>query len=205
MLPIKDNTTYLKKVQEYLHGFLDMNEQEFAMIANLLEVRQFPKKHRILDSGEVEDYFSIIIKGLARKYMITGKKEVTRQLALEGDSLLSELSFTERTPSQVIIETIEPCTLISIKYIDVEQLYIDLPKTEKLGRLIATDLFIKKDSQDFNNLNKTTRERFLEYVRSYPEMIQRVPQRYIASFLNIKPETFSRLKHLLRKRPSPGA
>jgi CRP-like cAMP-binding protein len=46
-----------------------------------------------------------------------------------------------------------------------------------------------------------TRERFLQFVERNPELVQRVPQKYLASYLNMKPETFSRLKHLLKKRP----
>jgi CRP-like cAMP-binding protein len=148
----------------------------------------------------VEQYLNIIIKGVARKFVMTGKKEVTIQLATEGDFILSEISFTKQNPSLVTIESIEPCIFISIKHAHVEQLYANMPKVEKLGRLVVTDMFLKKDSQDFINLDKTIRERFLDYINSYPHMLQRVPQKYIASFLNIKPETFSRLKHLLKKR-----
>lgn len=73
-----------------------------------------------------------------------------------------------------------------------------MPKIERLGRLVITYMFIKKDYRDFSQLKKTTRERFLDYMQSHPDMLQRVPQKYIASYLNIKPETFSRLKHLIK-------
>jgi hypothetical protein len=63
---------------------------------------------------------------------------------------------------------------------------------------LVSDLFIKKDFRYFDQLQKSTRERFLEYMRTHPHMLQRVPQKYIASYLNIKPETFSRLKHLIK-------
>ena len=74
-----------------------------------------------------------------------------------------------------------------------------LAKQEKDGRLLISDLFIKKDNRYYHQLIKNTRERFLDYVRTHPQMLQRVPQKYIASYLNIKPETFSRLKHLVRR------
>lgn len=189
-------------MHEYLNTFTHISSEEFARIAQIFEMRSFPKRHKLVDMGEIEDYFNFIIKGLARKYLIAGKKEVTKQLALEGDSIFSGNSFIYRVPSRMIVETIEPCTVISVKYIDVEQLYLDLPITERLGRLVFTDMFIKQDHQEMNNLEKSTRERFLEYVQTYPHMLQRVPQKYIASFLNIKPETFSRLKHLLKQKTS---
>ena len=98
------------------------------------------------------------------------------------------------------METIEPTVFFSITYESLQQLYDLSPKVERLGRIMISDLFIKKDNRYFDQLKKSTRERFLDYIRSHPQMLQRVPQKYIASYLNIKPETFSRLKHLLRKK-----
>ena len=103
-----------------------------------------------------------------------------------------------------MIETLEPTVFFSITYDSLQELYDKYPKAERLGRLIISDLFIKKDDRFFDQLNKNTRERFLEYVRTHPQMLQRVPQKYIASYLNIKPETFSRLKHLMRPKRGVG-
>jgi CRP-like cAMP-binding protein len=75
-----------------------------------------------------------------------------------------------------------------------------IPAVETLAGAIVMQMFIKKDARYFDQLKKTTRERFLEYITNHPEMLQRVPQKILASYLNIKPETFSRLKHLLQKR-----
>jgi Trm5-related predicted tRNA methylase len=72
------------------------------------------------------------------------------------------------------------------------------PQGERLGRLILTNMYVKKDERRFIRLSKTIRNRFLDYVAGHPHMLQRVPQKYLASYLNIKPETFSRLKHLTR-------
>ena len=68
----------------------------------------------------------------------------------------------------------------------------------KNDRQMMTYLFIKKDAKYFAQLNNTTRQRFLHYLKSHPQMLQRVPQKILASYLEIKPETFSRLKHLLK-------
>jgi hypothetical protein len=72
-----------------------------------------------------------------------------------------------------------------------------IPEAEALGRVIIMQMFIKKDARYFDQLNISTRDRFIEYMNTHPHMLQRVPQKVLASYLNIKPETFSRLKHLL--------
>jgi CRP-like cAMP-binding protein len=169
-----------------------------------LEIREFDKRVKVIHEGEVERYLNVVAWGLARKYLPVRNKEITIQLAPEGHIIHSELSFHYRVPSRSVVETIEPTVFFSISYDSLEQLYEQIPGMERLGRLMITDLFIKSDNRYFNQLRKSTRERFLEYVRNHPDMVQRVPQKYLASFLNIKPETFSRLKHLTRGRAIKG-
>jgi CRP-like cAMP-binding protein len=152
----------------------------------------------VVNAGEVDKYFNIILKGLVRKYTKVGKKDVTLQLSIEGQMIHSEISFNTQQPSEDIVETIEPTVLLSMSYENLQLVYDRFPKIEKLGRLIITYMFIKKDYRDFSILKSTTRERFLQYMETHPDMLQRVPQKYIASYLNIKPETFSRLKHLIK-------
>jgi len=168
-----------------------------------VEIREYDKKARITREGETERYINIVARGLVRKYLPVKGGEQTIQLAVEGHIIHSELSFFYRTPSNAVVETIEPTVLLSISYDSLEQLYKEYPKLERLGRLIVTDLFVKKDIRYFDDLRKTTRERFLDYIKTHSHMLQRVPQKYLASYLNIKPETFSRLKHLMRPRKEP--
>jgi hypothetical protein len=66
--------------------------------------------------------------------------------------------------------------------------------------MILQGMFIKKDENRYNRLLKSTRERFSEYMQHHPHMLQRVPQKYLASYLQIKPETFSRLKALMTRQ-----
>jgi hypothetical protein len=63
-------------------------------------------------------------------------------------------------------------------------------------------MMIISDSWQMQMIKMTARERFLAFVNKNPELMRRVPQKYLASYLNIKPETFSRFKHLLRNNPN---
>ncbi len=188
----------LEDLHRYLNKFVTLTKTEFNLLLSYLEIREFDKKVQVVKLGEVERYINIIAKGLARKYLPVKKGELTIQLATESRIIHSELSFYTQMPSGSVLETIEQTSFISISFDNLEQLYQQFPKAERLGRLLISDLFIKKDFRYFDQLQKSTRERFLEYVRTHPHMLQRVPQKYIASYLNIKPETFSRLKHLIK-------
>ncbi len=194
----------LEKLHQYLQGFVPLTRNEFRQMEPFIEIREFDKRVRVIHEGEVERYINVVAWGLARKYLPVRNKEITIQLASEGHMIHSELSFHYRVPSRSVVETIEPTVFFSISYESLEQMYEQIPGMERLGRLMITDLFIKSDTRYFNQLRKSMRERFLEYVRNHPQMVQRVPQKYLASFLNIKPETFSRLKHLTRGRTLKG-
>jgi CRP-like cAMP-binding protein len=196
-----DINNYLDFLFLYLHQrFAEVTREEFEMLKPYFVLRRFTKKTIILDEGEVEDHLSIVVEGLVRKYAKAGKNEVTIQLATEGHIIQSEISFHDRSPSRVILETIEPSILISMSYDHVQEALEKIPRAEALGRAIVTQMFVKKDNRYLVQLKKTTREKFLDYVTNHPHMLQRVPQKILASYLNIKPETFSRLKHLIRRK-----
>ena len=199
----KQRSTYktaLDGLHHYLSRYLPLTRAEFQLMLPYVEIREYDKKVKITREGETERYINIVARGLVRKFLPVKGGEQTIQLAVEGHIIHSELSFFYRTPSNAVVETIEPTVLLSISYDSLEQLYSQFPKLERLGRMIVTDLFVKKDIRYFDQLRKTTRERFLDYIKTHSHMLQRVPQKYLASYLNIKPETFSRLKHLMRPR-----
>jgi CRP-like cAMP-binding protein len=195
----------LDKLHHYLSGFVPLTRSEFQLILPYLEIREFGKKVMVVRTGEVDKYINLIVQGLTRKFLPVKDDDITLQLATEGHIVHSELSFHTQAPSGPAIETIEPTVFISISFDSLQQLYEQFPKAEHLGRLLMSDLFIKKDFRYFDQLQKNTRERFLEYIKTHPHVLQRVPQKYIASYLNIKPETFSRLKHLLQPKRTPRA
>lgn len=200
MLLNKNYIKYIEKIYQYFNGFVPLTHEELEQILPYFEFREFGKKQLVVKLGEIDGYFNIILNGLVRKYTLVGKKDVTLQLSIEGQMIHSEISFNTQTPSNTIVEAIEPTLLLSMSYNNLQIVYNKFPKFEKMGRLVITYMFIKKDFRDFSQLKKTIRQRFLDYMKTHPDMLQRVPQKYLASYLNIKPETFSRLKHLMKQK-----
>jgi CRP-like cAMP-binding protein len=195
-----DTRGYFEHTFVYLKRFMDLSRGDFDLITPLLELRTFDKKTYVVQEGEVDNYLNIVLKGIVRKYVMAPKGDVTIQLATEGHLVQSEISFQKRIPSGVILETLESTVLVSVHYNNMNWALEHLPGAEALARSIVTQMFIKKDNRYMEQLNISTRERFLLYMNNHPHMLQRVPQKVLASYLNIKPETFSRLKHLLLKR-----
>ena len=124
---------------------------------------------------------------------------------MEGHLILSQESFHSRQPSEYFVETIESTTFVSITHDDLERVYAQSHRMEHLARLLITYAMVIKDRWQMQLVKMTPRERFLNFVTRNPELMQRVPQKYLASYLNIKPETFSRFKHLLRGHTKTSA
>jgi CRP-like cAMP-binding protein len=190
----------LEMLRQYVSGYVALTKEEFAMVADRIVIRNFDKKQLLVKAGEVEEYLNFIVRGLARMYFYKNKTEVITNIARDGEIISSSSSFLSGTPSNYYVETLEPSTFLSISRQQLEQAYKESPSIERLGRLMTTHFVLQKEEWELECMRLDTRERFLRFVGNNPELLLRVPQKYLASYLNMKPETFSRLKHLLRKR-----
>ena len=189
----------VEKICGYFQQFMQLSIDEMAQLMQYCQIREVEKKTVLIEEGETDNYLSMVVKGLVMKYVRVGKEEMILQLATEGHVISAEISFLTRQPSRVVIETLEPSLLISLSYERMLEALENFSKGEELGRKILGGMYIKKDLKKYMWLSMGVRERFIHYVQHHPHMLQRVPQKYLASYLNIKPETFSRLKHLTRR------
>lgn len=188
-----------RPLHDYLNRFVKLTDDEFShFFLPFIKLRKLEKKEMLTKAGEVENHINFIIKGLIRKYYKKGIEEFNTQLSYEGHIIHCQESFHSRSLSEYFIETIEPSTVASITYDDLEKIYGQSIKMEHLGRMVITQTMVMKDKWRMRLVKMTPRERFLDFVLNNPELMQRVPQKFLASYLNIKPETFSRFKHLLR-------
>lgn len=183
------------KVKIYLERLMPMDEQDFALLMSMAQVRNFDKKIIVVYEGETEPYLNLVMKGLVRKYFLKGDEEVVTQFASEGELISSADSFLSQSPSLYCTETIEPTTFLSFSKVSIETLFRNNPKWQRLGRLLMSQLLIEKENWELDNIRLTTQERFVRFMNENPGLVARVPQKFLASYLGIQPETFSRLKN----------
>jgi len=189
-----------KSFLDFLNKFIPLSQDEYdELILPCVVKRKFSKKTIITYTGQVEEYMNYIESGLARKYYKKELEEINTQISYEGHIIHAQESFHSRTPSEYTIETIEPTELTSISYECLEKIYLSSLKMQQLGRLVITTTMVLKDKWQSQLVKLTPRERFINFVTRHPELMQRVPQKYLASYLNIKPETFSRFKHMVKE------
>jgi len=191
----------LDMLRQYVSRYVALTNEEFTFLAEKIVVRSFDKRQLLVRVGEVEQFMNFVVKGLVRMYFLKGRTEVITNIAKEGELISSSASFLSGAPSCYFVETLEPTMMLSISREHLDELYQQSSSVERLGRLITTQFVLQKEEWELECMRLEARERFLRFVENNPDLMQRVPQKYLASYLNMKPETFSRLKHLLRKRP----
>lgn len=188
-----------KSLFDFLNKFIPLSHDEYnELIVPWTTKRHFDKKTIITAVGEVENYINFIDSGLMRKYYKKADEEINTQISYEGHIIHSQESFHSRTPSEFFVETIEPTEMTSMTYEGLEKMYSSSEKMQRLGRLVITSTMVLKDKWLNQLVKLSPRERFISFVTRHPELMQRVPQIHLASYLNIKPETFSRFKHMIK-------
>lgn len=186
-------------LQTFLQRFLVLPAEDFAELKRRSEVIHVKKKAIITDAGNPELYIYFVVKGLIREFFYKGKQEITTDIISEGTITGSVTSFFTGAPSHYCLQAMEPCTLIAMHKGKLEELYRSDRKWERFGRVLTAHFLMQQEWHILNSTRFTPREMFLHFFEHHSDLLQRVPQKYLASYLRIKPETFSRMKHLLRK------
>jgi signal-transduction protein with cAMP-binding, CBS, and nucleotidyltransferase domain len=185
-------------LRKFLNQFGEVTDSALQTLLECGEIRNYDKKTIVIHEGETEEYLNIIYKGLVRKFFMSNEEEVVTHLAAEGDLITASDSYLSGRPTQYYVETIEPTTFFSISHDQINRLYSLDKKWEFMGRMILTHFLTTLERWEIDQIKLSTKERFLKYKETNQELFDRVPQKFLASYLNIQPETFSRLKQSVK-------
>ena len=164
------------------------------MLADILVPLKFQKGETILEEGKVCNALYFVKKGMVRQYYYKNKKDVTEHFSFEGRIVFCIESLLKQEPSRLIVEALEPSELYAIPYDALLGLMVRNQEMEMLYRKILEHVAISSqehaDSQRFEN----AAERYERLLREKPEIVLRAPMVHIASFLQMTPETLSRVR-----------
>lgn len=164
------------------------------------------EKHKagatILNVGEVNEYFYFIEKGILREYSPSSDpislESDTHWLMPENNFTYIVSSFMDQSPSKIGIETIESSILWKIKNDKMDELYFQYPQLNIIGR-IMTEQYLQKYESYIIMMRQNSEYRYNWFCDFHPELANRIALKYIASYLNIRPETLSRIRKKLLK------
>ncbi|MFT4019875.1 MAG: Crp/Fnr family transcriptional regulator [Agriterribacter sp.] len=187
---------------EELKNKFSINEKQWGDYEAYFKRIQVPAKTILLKEGDVSKKVFFIEKGCIRVWFNNHGQDVTFQFFFENDRVSSTESFKKNIPSIVTVETIEPCTLYVISKRDMDKILKDgldvqETRTRLINALYDRNIHYMKHCLSF--IKDTPQQRYLNLLKEKPEIIKRIPQHYIASYLGITTVHLSRIKSKLVK------
>lgn len=171
-----------------------LSREQIHELADILVCRKFKKGERILDEGEVCRSMLYLEKGLTRQFYFKYDKDLTEHIAYEGGVVICLESYLKEEPTRLMIETLEPTIAWDIPKDKIEELAL---KDAEIGvwyrKLFEASLIesqVKADTLRFEPVH----ERYNKLLQLHPEILKRAPLVYIASLLQMTPETLSRVR-----------
>ncbi len=149
----------------------------------------------LLEQGKISRHIAFIEKGLLRLYYLNDGKEVTNCFCRENSLTTSYKSLITQQESELSIQAIEESKLIILSYDALQKLFHKDPFWQQVGRLAAENEFIVSETHHRFLKDLSATDRYLAILKNDKELLQRVPLNYLATYLQIAPETLSRIRN----------
>lgn len=180
---------------------ISLSPEEMEEFCSLFHLKSIKKKSLLLREGEICRFEGFVTKGLFRVYHIDSDG-LNQILYFAGENWwVTDIdSFTNATPSQLIIEALEDSEILLISKKDKESAYKQLPAIEKLFRVMTQKTHVALQRRMIDMLRKTAEERYLDFIEKYPNLFQRLSNLQIASYLGIRHEFLSRIRRKIAEQ-----
>ncbi|MBE9575345.1 Crp/Fnr family transcriptional regulator [Flavobacterium proteolyticum] len=191
----------MQSILENIAKHVTLTPEEQELFLSKTETRQFKTKTILLSAGEVATCTYFVNSGILRSFNINDNIiEHVLHFACEGWWIGDMYSYISEKPGNLFIEILEDAEVVMITKENQQQLYQEIPKLERFFRILAENSLVAHQERLMDNLSLTAEERFEKFCSKYPTLIQKVPQKHIASFIGVTPEFFSKMKARLLKK-----
>lgn len=177
-----------------------LNEQEEEHIKSYLTPKKIRKKQYLLQEGDICKSLAFVEKGMLREYLVDDAGEHIIQFAIEGWTIADLLSFLTSEPATYNIDAIEDSELVIISKSAHEELLLKEPKYETYMRLLMTNAYVALQKRLTSFISSPVEDQYTSFTRMYRNIVQRVPQHMIASYMGLTPETLSRVRKKLTNK-----
>jgi len=183
------------KLKANITSVITLEEEEWKQFCGYFKCIELKKNDYFLKEGQVCDYVGFVNKGaLVYFKMLDSGTEVTTDFAFENDWVTNNQSRLSNSPSLINIKAIETTEMLVVKNQDLSNIYIQLPKIERLGRILIEQAFVRITQQSIDLQLLSAKERYEQLLLKSPEIIQRAPLYHIANYLGIAPKSLSRIR-----------
>ncbi|MGY3211886.1 Crp/Fnr family transcriptional regulator [Mucilaginibacter sp. HD30] len=192
----------MEKLIRSIENIIPLSSNDRLVIRELFQSHIYTKGEHLLEIGNVCKYVFFIETGLVRYYMINDGEERTNYFNKEDEFVCNYRSFLPKLPSEIGIQALEETVAYRISSDHIAQLYKNVEHGERFGRLAIEQVFLSAINQLSSFYTDTPEQRYSKFIDQSPDIVQRVPQYYIASFIGVKPPSLSRIRQRLFQRPN---
>jgi len=184
----------MEKLLMLLYQIEPLSQALIARFNEVLKFKAVKKNEFLLRAGETARHLHYIEKGLFRCYYEMKGKEISSWFMGEGEIIASAESFLDQKISKEYIKALEDSEVYYIDYDDLEGIYADFPEFNKHGRIITKNYYVESEKRLHGLRALTAIERYILLEETRPDLIQRVPSKYLASYLDMLETTLSRIR-----------
>lgn len=184
----------MKELLSLLNNIYPLSPSLHQYLAEKLKTRVVTKKEYLLQAGQINRHICFIKKGLLRCYYVDHGHEICTKFMKEGDLIVSASSFFLQKESLEFIQAIEDSIVWYICYDELQYMYKNFHEFNIIARVLTTKSYLLSEQRlSFIRMKQAVR-RYTSMLEHFPELVLRVPAKYIASYLGVSEETLSRVR-----------
>ena len=185
----------LEKIKQFIH----LSETEEQILEELFVEKHFAGGDFFLRENQICRQLGLIHRGMVRYYINAGGEDKTYFFGKEGDFVCEYESFLQQVPGDNNIQVMEDSSIFLINFEGLQRVYAEIKEGNLFGRLGIEQVFVSILQQLASFYNDLPELRYRRFLESFPDIVQRVPQYYIASYVGIKPQSLSRIRNRAKK------
>ncbi len=179
---------------QHIAMHISLTAEEEAYFVSFLQYRKIKKKHFLYQEGEVNRSQVFVVEGCLRSYSVDRNGfEHVLQFAPPGWWIGDIQSMIRQEPGTLYIDAVDDSEIILLLKTDLEKIYTAIPKFERFFRLLAENALAAYQHRLVGSLSLPAKERYENFCRLYPSLIQRLPQKQVASYIGVTPEFLSKM------------
>ncbi len=185
---------------DYMAQIAPLSDAEINTIFELIKIRAHKRGKVLLREGQARNVCYFVLQGCVRQYYLMDGVEKTTNFFTEGQPISTSGYPFDNTPSKSFLVCNEDCILIEGRPEDEQQFFEKMPRMEMLNR-VGVEMELQKSQDKFAEfIISSPEERYLNLMETRPELIDRVPQYQLASFLGVTPESLSRIRKRITRK-----
>ena len=188
-------------ILQNIDKIVSLSDREKETILSKIEIKHYKAKTVLLNAGDICKHSYFVNSGILRRFNINDNiVEHVLQFACEGWWIGDMYSLITQKPGNLYVEVNEDAEVVLLSKENQEELFQEIPKLERFFRILTENSLVANQERLMDNLSLSAEERFEKFCSKYPTLIQKVPQKQVASYIGVTPEFFSKMKaKMLRK------